>query len=44
MRWTSEILRTDPRHAPTHRLLADHYRKQGDAGLANYHMLMSSGP
>jgi Flp pilus assembly protein TadD len=44
LRWTSEILRTDPRHAPTHRLLADHYRKTGDAGLANYHMLMSSGP
>jgi tetratricopeptide (TPR) repeat protein len=44
LRWTTEILRTDPRHAPTHRLLADHYRKNGDAGLANYHMLMSSGP
>ena len=44
LRWTREILRTDPRHAPTHRLLADYYRKRGDNGLANYHNLMSNGP
>jgi tetratricopeptide (TPR) repeat protein len=42
LNWTNDILRTQPRHAPTHRLLADYYRKHGDAGLANYHSLMAS--
>jgi tetratricopeptide (TPR) repeat protein len=42
LRWTKEILRADPRHAPTHRALADYYDKQGDAGLANYHRLRAS--
>jgi len=42
LKWTKEILRADPRHAPTHKLLADYYDKKGDAGLANYHRLMSS--
>jgi tetratricopeptide (TPR) repeat protein len=45
LQWTNEILRTDPHHAPTHRLLADYYRNQGDSGLANYHRVMASaGP
>jgi tetratricopeptide (TPR) repeat protein len=44
LRWAQEIFRADPRHAPTHRVLADHYRRQGDSGLANYHLLMSSSP
>src|SRR5207248_6752668 len=44
LKWTSEILRADPRHAPTHRVLADYYQKQGDAGLANYHRLMAAIP
>ena len=44
LRWTKEILRANPRHAPTHRVLADYFRKKGDAGLANYHLLMSSSP
>jgi tetratricopeptide (TPR) repeat protein len=43
LRWTAEILRTDPRHAPTHRLLADYYQKQDNLGLANYHKLMAAG-
>jgi predicted Zn-dependent protease len=42
LKWTNEILRTDPRHAPTHRLLAEYYAKLGDAGLANYHRVMAS--
>jgi tetratricopeptide (TPR) repeat protein len=42
LKWTKEILRADPRHSPTHKLLAEFYSKQGDAGLANYHRLMSS--
>ena len=25
LKWTKEILRADPRHAPTHRVLADYY-------------------
>jgi tetratricopeptide (TPR) repeat protein len=43
LKWTAEILRADPRHVPTHRILADYFRNKGDAGLANYHVLMSMG-
>ena len=39
LKWTKEILRADPRHAPTHRVLADYYGKHGEPGLANYHRL-----
>ena len=42
LKWTREILAPDPRHAPTHRLLAEYYGKQGNAGLANYHRVMAS--
>ncbi|HZW32923.1 MAG TPA: tetratricopeptide repeat protein [Isosphaeraceae bacterium] len=42
LKWTREVLRADPRHAPTHRLLADYYQRHGDPGLANYHQLMAS--
>jgi tetratricopeptide (TPR) repeat protein len=44
LRWTKEILRSNPSHTPTHRVLANYYRKQGETGLANYHQLMSSSP
>jgi tetratricopeptide (TPR) repeat protein len=40
LNWTNELLRREPRHAPTHRLLADFYAKNGNAGLANYHRFM----
>jgi tetratricopeptide (TPR) repeat protein len=39
LKWTKEILRADPRHAPTHGVLADYYAKHGEPGLANYHRL-----
>jgi tetratricopeptide (TPR) repeat protein len=39
LKWTKEILRASPRHAPTHGLLADYYAKRGEPGLANYHRL-----
>jgi tetratricopeptide (TPR) repeat protein len=39
LKWTKEILRADPRHALTHRVLADYYVKHGEPGLANYHRL-----
>jgi tetratricopeptide (TPR) repeat protein len=42
LKWTSEILRAEPRHGPTHRILADYYQKQGNPGRANYHRLMAS--
>jgi tetratricopeptide (TPR) repeat protein len=42
LNWTAEILRTEPRHGPTHRLLADYYQKQGNPGQANYHRLMAT--
>jgi len=43
LKWTVEILRADPRHAPTHRLLAEYHQKQGNSGLANYHRLIAAG-
>jgi tetratricopeptide (TPR) repeat protein len=39
--WTKEILRREPRHVPTHRLLAEYYEKNGDVGLANFHRTMA---
>ncbi len=42
LKWTSEILRAEPRHGPTHHLLAEYYQKQGNPGRANYHRLMAS--
>ncbi len=39
LKWTKEILRADPRHAATHRVLADYYGKRKETGLANYHRL-----
>ena len=39
LKWTKEILRADPRHAPTHRVLAEYYARHGEPGLANYHRL-----
>ena len=32
LKWTKEILRADPRHAQTHRVLADYYAKHGEPG------------
>jgi tetratricopeptide (TPR) repeat protein len=37
LRWLESALREDPRHVPTHRLLADHYRKHGRPDLAQAH-------
>jgi tetratricopeptide (TPR) repeat protein len=42
LKWTAEILRAEPRHGPTHRLLADYYQKHGNSGRANYHNLMAT--
>jgi tetratricopeptide (TPR) repeat protein len=42
LKWTKEILRADPHHAPTHQVLADYYATHGDPGLANYHRTMAS--
>ena len=39
LKWTKEILPADPRHAATHRVLADYYDKRKETGLANYHRL-----
>jgi tetratricopeptide (TPR) repeat protein len=44
LKWTKEILRTNPHHTPTHRALVDYYQKTGEAGLANYHRLEASRP
>ena len=43
LKWTREIFRIDPRHAPTHSILADYYTGRGEKGLANYHRMMASG-
>jgi tetratricopeptide (TPR) repeat protein len=42
LKWTKEILRANPSHGPTHRVLADYYEKHGEAGLANYHRLSAT--
>jgi Flp pilus assembly protein TadD len=42
LKWTKEILRADPRHVATHRVLATYYDKKGDSGLANYHRVAAS--
>jgi tetratricopeptide (TPR) repeat protein len=39
LRWTNEVLRKDPNHSATHRMLANYYAKHGNVGLANYHRL-----
>jgi Flp pilus assembly protein TadD len=39
LKWTKEILRAQPRHAQTHRVLADYYTRHGQTGLANFHRL-----
>ncbi len=42
LNWTKEVLRRDPRHVPTHRLLGEFYKKKGDTGLANYHLMLAA--
>ena len=45
LRWAEKILRDQPRHFRTNRLLADYYEKQGNHGLANFYQLQAaSGP
>ena len=41
LRWTEKILREQPRHAKTNRLLADYYEKKGSPGLANFYRLQA---
>ena len=41
LRWTEKILREQPRHAKTNRLLADYYEKKGSHGLANFYQLQA---
>src|SRR5262249_21184847 len=35
--WLSRALREDPKHLPTHRLLAEYFAKVGDIPMAKYH-------
>ena len=42
MRWTEKILREQPRHTKTNRLLADYYEKKGSHGLANFYQLQAA--
>jgi tetratricopeptide (TPR) repeat protein len=37
LHWLSTALEADPKHAPTHRALADYYEKTGDAETAALH-------
>ena len=39
LRWTEKILRQNSRHAETNRLLADHYQRTGQHGLAQFYKL-----
>ncbi len=40
--WTNEVLRAVPRHAPSHRILAEYYEKHGDAGWRTITRLVAS--
>jgi tetratricopeptide (TPR) repeat protein len=42
LRWAEKILRDQPRHPKTNRLLADYYEKQGSHGLANFYLLQAA--
>lgn len=42
-RWFSSVLLRDPRHAATHRALADYYQKKGDAPRADHHRRLGAG-
>ncbi len=42
LRWTEKILREQPRHPKTNRLLADYYEKKGGHGLANFYQLQAA--
>ncbi len=35
--WANLVLQSDPTHSAMNRLLADHFRKKGEQGLANYY-------
>ena len=41
VRWAEKILREHAHHPETNRLLADHYDKQGNRGLANFYRLQA---
>jgi tetratricopeptide (TPR) repeat protein len=44
LEWATAILANDPNHAPTCRILADHYaRKPDGAGLANFYRVKAGG-
>ncbi len=42
-RWFQSVLRLDPRHAPTHRALADYFQKHGEPQRAEYHRRRAEG-
>jgi tetratricopeptide (TPR) repeat protein len=42
LNWTRAILRDQPFHVVTHRLLAEYHQHKGNTGLANYHRLFAS--
>jgi tetratricopeptide (TPR) repeat protein len=37
LNWFSRALQEDPKHLPTHRVLADYFEKAGNLPLANFH-------
>ncbi len=44
LRWLESALRIDPRHAPTHRVLAAHYERTGRPDLARHHNALTTDP
>jgi predicted Zn-dependent protease len=43
LRWLHSALKEDPRYAPAHRALMEHYQRTGDAGRAAYHRARAEG-
>ncbi|HKA06416.1 MAG TPA: tetratricopeptide repeat protein [Gemmataceae bacterium] len=44
VRWLESALRERPDHKPSHRLLADHYERAGQADLAAHHRSLAEPP
>jgi predicted Zn-dependent protease len=42
IRWSKTILAAEPNHALTNRMLADHYEKRGNTGLANFYRFQAT--
>ena len=43
LRWLASALKIDPKHRPTHQVLADHFQQRGNAQAAAFHRKLAEG-